>query len=116
MTLDVPALTADALLAEARECADGLLASWADRLADEIGLDDAELARVQSRVKFNCISSYIRYGHKAQAARMLWENSSNASPSTVGDLVFRLMVPGPLMRWRRNVVKRRMMAVYGTLK
>ena len=92
---------------------------WLDaqrRLADEIGLDDAELARVQSRVKFNCISSFIRYGHKAQAARMLWENSSNASPSTVGDLVFRLMVPGPLMRWRRNVVKRRMMAVYGTLK
>ena len=37
MTLHVPALTADALLAEARECADGLLASWADRLADEIG-------------------------------------------------------------------------------
>jgi geranylgeranyl pyrophosphate synthase len=37
MTLHVPALTADALLAEARECADGLLAAWADRLGDEIG-------------------------------------------------------------------------------
>jgi geranylgeranyl pyrophosphate synthase len=37
MTLHVPAITAEALLAEARECADALLASWADRLGDEIG-------------------------------------------------------------------------------
>lgn len=85
------------------------------RMAEEIGLDENELAGVQKRVKFNCISSFIRYGYKREAARILWENAEGASVSAVGGLIFRLMVPARLLRWRRAMVKRRTIERYGML-
>jgi len=85
------------------------------RLANDIGLDENELARVQRQVRFNSISSYIRYGHKAQAARLLWENSGGSPVPAVADKILRLLIPSSIMSWRRAAVKRRMIAKYGTL-
>ncbi len=85
------------------------------RVANEIGLSEAELEQIQRKVRFNCISSFIRHGHKGKAARLLWESGSSASPAAVGEMILRLMVPGPLLRWRRGVVKRRMIESYGKL-
>ncbi len=85
------------------------------RVADEIGVGKEELARIQKSVQFNCISSYIRYGHKATAAKLLWENAAGAPLRTSAELLFRLMIPAPLLKWRRRIVKERMIAKYGRL-
>jgi alpha-1,3-rhamnosyltransferase len=86
-----------------------------DRVASEIGLSQTQLATVQKNVKFNCISSYIRHGHKATAARLLWENAGSASAKTIAGLLLRLLTPAPLLKWRRELVKERMIANYGKL-
>src|SRR5688572_12140847 len=55
-----------------------MVAEWLaahERVADEIGLSENELAGIQKNVQFHCISSYIRYGNKSTAARLLWENA-----------------------------------------
>lgn len=86
-----------------------------ERVADEIGIDRTELARVRKNVQLNSITSYIRHGHKGKAARLLWANAGGASAASVADMVFRLLIPGPLLNWRRSVIKKRMIEKYGRL-
>jgi alpha-1,3-rhamnosyltransferase len=86
-----------------------------ERVADEIGIDQTELARIRKSVQLNCISSYIRHGYKGKAARMLWANAGGASAKTIADSVLRLMIPSPLLKWRRSMVKKRMIEKYGRL-
>jgi len=86
-----------------------------DRVAAEVGIGAPELARIQKNVRHNCITSYIRHGHKATAARLLWENGGRASAGSLAGMIFRLMVPAPLMNWRRSIVKKRMIEKYGRL-
>lgn len=91
---------------------------WLDaqnRVADEIGLRNDELRQIQKNLKFNCISSYIRYGHKREAAKLIWENSGTASLTSTGKLIFRLLVPTGLLRRRREFIKRQTIKKYGTL-
>jgi alpha-1,3-rhamnosyltransferase len=86
-----------------------------NRVAEEIGIGNEELAGIQKSVQFNCISSYIRHGHKATAARLLWKNAADAPLGTTAGLIFRLMIPAPLLKWRRKIVKERMIRKYGRL-
>lgn len=86
-----------------------------ERVANEIGLSESELVDIQKSVRFNCISSYIRYGHKATAARLLWENSGGGTVQTTVGLLLRLMTPARILKWRRNLIKERMIAKYGSL-
>ena len=86
-----------------------------ERVADEIGLGGEALARIQNNVQLNCITSYIRHGHKGRAARLLWKNVGSASSRSIADAVFRLLIPAPLLSWRRSVVKKRMIEKYGRL-
>ena len=95
-----------------------MVAEWLaaqERVADEIGLGSEELARIRKNVQLNCITSYIRHGHKRLAARLLWKNAGGASAANIADAVFRLMIPAPLLNWRRSLVKRRMIEKYGRL-
>lgn len=86
-----------------------------DRVAEEIGIGESQLAEIQKNVQFNCISSYIRYGHKGTAARLLWENAGSATVQKLAGLLFRLMIPTPVLKWRRNLVKERMIVKYGLI-
>lgn len=96
-----------------------MMNEWLDaqqRVAGEIGLDDDELRQVQKRMKFNCIASFIRSGHKRDAIKLLWANSGGASLASVGNLIFRLLIPSEITRWRRNLIKQRTIKKYGTLR
>ena len=86
-----------------------------ERVAGEIGLGRDDLDRIRRNVQLNCVTSYIRHGHKRTAAKLLWANSGGASAGRLASMVFRLMVPMSLLSWRRSVVKEGTIAKYGKL-
>ncbi len=87
-----------------------------NRVAGEIGLNAAELCQAQARLRFNCVAQFIRDRRRKEAARILWENLGGApSPIDVAKVLFRFLVPDILLRWRRNLIRRRTSRKYGRI-
>lgn len=73
------------------------------RLAPELGLTAEELARTQTRLKFNVTENLVRHGFRRQAARWFVENLSGAaSLSQAAKIAFRLAIPQSLFQWNRR--------------
>ena len=88
-----------------------------DRLAPALGIDRAELKKMQSRMKFNAADNFIRNGFRRDAAQLFLENLS-AAPSIgkVFDTALRLAVPQTLFQWNRRRKRVRGIAKYGKLE
>ncbi len=87
------------------------------RVAPEINLSEAEIERVQTKIRFFGVADFIRHGRKKEAFKLFWENLGGASSKVeMGKMVFRFLAPTGLLRWRRNLMQRRTIEKYGTLR
>ncbi len=65
------------------------------------GISAGELARLQTRIKFNRAEDFLRIGEKREALRLMRRNLGGAtSMRTLGRMLLRLLVPYRLVRWR----------------
>ncbi len=87
------------------------------RVAPEINLSEAEIERVQTKIKFFGVAGFIRHGRKKEAFKLFWENLGGASSNVeMGKMVFRFLAPTGLLRWRKSLIQRRTIEKYGTLR
>lgn len=97
-----------------------MLSEWLagqDRVSGEIGLSNAGLKDVQSRLKFNSAASMFRVGEKRSGFKLLFENWSSArGPMEIGLILLRGLIPRVVYsrlrkrRWNRQAKR------YGKLR
>ncbi len=86
------------------------------RNADELGLDKASLARIQSAAKLTHTENLARSGRKKQALSLFLKNAPAAgSVSFLAKNALRILLPMPLLRRLRKSSQRRMTEKYGKL-
>jgi alpha-1,3-rhamnosyltransferase len=74
-----------------------------DRLAPVLGLTRADLARVQTRLRFNATENLVRHGFRQRAAE--WYLANLGGAPSIGDaarIAFRLAVPQSIFQWNRR--------------
>ena len=73
------------------------------RLASELDLRPEELARAQTRLKFNATENLVRHGFRQQAAEWYIANLRGAtSLSQVAKIAIRLAMPQSAFQWNRR--------------
>lgn len=93
------------------------MAAAQERLAPELELNDAELARTRSRMKFAAAENLVRHGFRYEAARFFINNIRGAdSISDILRLAIRLAVPQTLFQWNRKRKRRDGAVRYGKLQ
>ncbi len=93
------------------------MAAAQERLAPDLGLNDAELARVQSRMKFAAAENLVRHGFRYEALRFFIENLRSAdSISDALRTAIRLAIPQTLFQWNRKRKRRDGAERYGNLQ
>ena len=81
------------------------------------GADDAEIERLQRRVRFERAEDFLRLGDKGGALRLMFENAGGAtSVRSLARKVLRLAVPYGVERRRMRNRRRRASARYGAIK
>jgi alpha-1,3-rhamnosyltransferase len=88
-----------------------------DRLAEHLGLDRAELDKVQRELKFHAVADLIRSGSKSEAFTLFRENIGGAG--SFADMVktaTRLAVPQALFQWNRGRKRKQAGIKYGKLE
>jgi alpha-1,3-rhamnosyltransferase len=87
------------------------------RIASSLNLSDDELKQIQTATRFQFVEEFIRKGLKSTALSLMLRNMSGApSMRVIAKRVIQLAIPAPLMRLRRNIVKRNTIERYGVLK
>lgn len=80
-------------------------------------IGDDELKKAHSKLKFRFAADFIRAGQKRKALSLLCLNLTGApSYKSVARTVAGLMLPQPILRWRKDFVQRRAIRSYGSLK
>ena len=88
-----------------------------NRAAEHLQISRAELDAIQSKLKFESVSSFVRYGDRRAAVKLFYENLSGAeSIAQIGRAAFRLAVPAPLFNWNRRRKKLAAIKKYGKLE
>ncbi len=88
-----------------------------NRVAGELGIERAELDRIQRRLKFDSVFDYIRSGDRGSAFRAMRENLAGArSLSHAANAIVRLAVPQALFQWNRRRKREASARRYGRLK
>ena len=73
------------------------------RLASELDLTPEELARTQTRLKFNATENLVRHGFRQQAAEWFIANLRGAtSLAHVAKIALRLAIPQSVFQWNRR--------------
>ena len=66
---------------------------------------------------FDRAEDFLRIGDKAEALRLMYRNFDGLrSPRSLARMLLRLLIPYPLMRWRRRHLQRRATARYGSIR
>jgi alpha-1,3-rhamnosyltransferase len=87
-----------------------------ERLAERLGIDRSDLVQIQQRLKFKCVSDYIRSGYRDEAVPLFWENlNGRRSLFHAARVLTQLAVPPSLFRWNRERKLRNAIAKYGKL-
>ena len=87
-----------------------------DRVASSLGIDRAELDRIQRQMKFAAAENFVRHGFRYEAARLFVENLRGAESLTQGlRTAIRLAVPQSLFQWNRRRKRRNAATRLGTL-
>ncbi len=93
------------------------MAAAQERLAPELGLNYAEIARTTSRLKFAAAENLVRHGFRYEAARFFIDNIRGAdSIADILRIAVRLAVPQNLFQWNRKRKRRDAAERYGKLQ
>ena len=96
-----------------------MMQEWLDaqnRVADRLKISRAELAKIQTELKFDAVLSYVRHGRRRDGLKLFYENVRGAkSLAQIGKTLFRLAVPAPIFDWNRNRKRRKTIEKYGKL-
>jgi alpha-1,3-rhamnosyltransferase len=88
-----------------------------NRVADSLPFSRAELDEIQSRLRFASVSSFVRSGHRREAVALFRENLKGAqSPTQIGKMLFRLLIPPTLFDWNRRRKRAGKIKRYGNLR
>jgi alpha-1,3-rhamnosyltransferase len=88
-----------------------------NRVAPEIGIGAEELKKIQSELKFICVTDLIRHGKKAAAAKMLWANRQGAKSNLeILKTSFRLLIPKFYYNRHRKNRRRQKIRQYGKIE
>jgi alpha-1,3-rhamnosyltransferase len=97
-----------------------MLHEWIEaqnRVAEHLGIGADELKRIQSELKFNAATDLIRHGKKKEAASLMLENIKFVrSPSKLGKILLRLIIPTRLFQWNRARKFNNSIKEYGKLE
>jgi len=81
------------------------------------GADEAEIERLQKRIRFERAEDFLRLGDKRDALRLMLHNAGGASSArSLARKALRLVVPYGVERWRMKNRQRRASERYGTIK
>jgi alpha-1,3-rhamnosyltransferase len=81
------------------------------------GEDEAEIERLQKRIRFERAEDFLRLGDKRDALRLMLHNVGGAaSARSLARKALRLVVPYGVERWRMKNRQRRASERYGTIK
>jgi alpha-1,3-rhamnosyltransferase len=96
-----------------------MLAEWIaaqNRNIDKLNLSRAELDRIQTKLKFDSVASFVRYGYRREAFALFLENLNGAkSAAQIGKMLARLITPQSIFQWNRRRKRARMIHKYGSL-
>jgi len=85
-----------------------------NRAAPALGIDAAELENIQTKLKFICVTNFIRQDRKAEAIKLLRENWRGAdSAIDVGKTLMRLLIPGSFYEFYKHRRRRKFTERYG---
>ncbi len=88
-----------------------------NRVANRLNIDPQNLEKIQSELRFNAVSNFIRNGNRSEAFSMLIKNASGAkSTAEFAKMLFRLAVPQTLFQWNRKRKRQRAVEKYGKLE
>lgn len=88
-----------------------------NRLSNELGISQEELAKIQQKVKFDSVANLVRHGHRREAAWLFLQNLQGAkSPTQIAKTLFRLSIPQSIFQWNRTRKRREAIEKYGKLK
>lgn len=87
------------------------------RVAAELGLGAAELAKFQTLARFRSAQEFMRRGEKLEALKLASRNLRGAQTSREAfKFVSGMLTPHRLLRWRRSRARERASARYGSLQ
>ncbi|MCY7348377.1 MAG: glycosyltransferase family 2 protein [Pyrinomonadaceae bacterium] len=87
-----------------------------NRVADRLKMSRAELAKIQTELKFDAVLSYVRHGRRRDGLKLFYENLGGAkSLAHIGKTLFRLAIPAPIFDWNRRRKRLRTIEKYGKL-
>jgi alpha-1,3-rhamnosyltransferase len=74
-----------------------------DRLAPELGIAEADLRRIQTRLRFNVTENLVRHGFRQKAAEWFVANLRGAnSIGHAARIAIRLAIPQSIFQWNRR--------------
>jgi alpha-1,3-rhamnosyltransferase len=86
-------------------------------VAATLGLNDQELAKLQTRTRFSRAEDFIRLGDKRTAMRLMSANLGGAqSPRSLARMLVRLGLPVSLVRKRKAAQQRRAGELFGSIE
>jgi len=88
-----------------------------NRVADRLKISSHELDKIQTELKFDAVSSFIRHDERRRAIRLFLQNLSGAqSVSQIAKTLLRLSIPPHFFRWNRRRKKLAAIKMYGKLE
>jgi alpha-1,3-rhamnosyltransferase len=86
------------------------------RAALDLGFNDEEIEKLQTKTRFQRAEDFLRLGQKSQAATLMRKNWRGlGSLRGAARMFMRLLIPNSIVRWRVRRRQRRAHERYGTL-